>query len=638
MTGLTYRSEIDGLRAIAVLSVVLCHAGVAPRAGFVGVDIFFVISGYLITALLMREHDSTGRIDLLAFYARRVRRIFPAAMVVILVVVCLGGILLPSDLAAHTAESAAAAVLFVANFFFQAVTGGYFDASAEEMPLLHLWSLSVEEQFYLLWPTLLILLLRWRPAALLKILVGLAIASLVLAEWLMYANPHAAFYQMPARFWELALGGVVALLPRMTRAWPWVATGALVCCVMTCFIPIAHFPGAGALPVVAATAILLWTVHQGGDLGFAGQVLRSPPLVGVGLISYSLYLWHWPLLAIYRANSIVQGSTLMRLSLCALAMILAIASYRYVEQPLRHARWLKGRLLAVGTTLSLVVALAVCTYGYNAQFERKVDNPLAVKAENDMPSTNGYCRAQLYSPVQLGDGCETINGHPVGVLLWGDSMAFAWEPLSDRIGQQKQQSAMDYSRAGCGPFLIYLPDNPHPTDHWCREWNAQVVERARRADTVILVAQWSTYSIHTGMLRILLHATLAQLASVPHVVILGPTPEMRDSVARCIRAGNLDACAISRTQYDAWASPLMTELRAAAAGMSNVQIVDTSEFFCTANACPPMKHGYSLYWDSHHVSYTAATAYASEYSTKLFQVERNRLGAPSVDGVKQGWR
>jgi peptidoglycan/LPS O-acetylase OafA/YrhL len=142
MTGVTYRREIDGLRAIAVMSVVLYHAGIAPRAGFVGVDIFFVISGYLITALLLREHIGTGRIDLLAFYARRVRRIFPAALVVVLAALGIAGLLLPPAALTRTADSASAAVLFGANIFFQAVTGGYFDTRAEEMPLLHLWSLS----------------------------------------------------------------------------------------------------------------------------------------------------------------------------------------------------------------------------------------------------------------------------------------------------------------------------------------------------------------------------------------------------------------------------------------------------------------------------------------------------------------
>lgn len=618
MTGITYRREVDGLRAIAVLSVVPYHAGIAPRAGFVGVDIFFVISGYLITALLLREHISTGRIDLLAFYARRVRRIFPAALVVILAVLGMAGLLLPPVALTRTADSAGAAVVFVANIFFQAVTGGYFDSRAEEMPLLHLWSLSVEEQFYLLWPTLLILLLRWRPALFLKMLVGLAIASFVLAEWLIHFNPEAAFYQMPARFWELAAGGMIAALPARGAAQPWVATGASACILVACFVPLSHFPGAGALPVVLATAALLWAVHQGGELGIAGRLLRSSPMVGVGLISYSLYLWHWPLLAFYRAGSIGQGSTLMRLILCVAAALLAIASYRYIEQPFRRTQWPKGRLLAGGATLSLVVALSACAYGYKVQTNeaaKPTDNPLAVKAENDIPPGWQHCHYQVWSDGPLRAGCETIPGQSARIVLWGDSMAMAWQPLVVTLGQQAKQSSIDYSRDACGPFLGYLPSDPLPGYIKCRNWNARVLEYAKRADTVILVGRWAyDFTDNVSARLTALHATLAALSAVPHVVILGPTPEMRDLVSRCIRASNVDACAISRTQFDTDTTPILADLRAAAAGISNVHVVDMTDFFCTTTTCPAMKDGYALYWDSHHVSYTAAMAYARRYT------------------------
>jgi len=193
-SGLSYRPEIDGLRAIAVLLVVLYHAGIGPSLGFAGVDVFFVISGYLITSLLLREWSETSRIDLLAFYARRARRILPAAVVVVLATLWACSIFLaPGDLMRAT-ESAAAAAVFGANFFFQASTGGYFDSRAAEMPLLHLWSLSVEEQFYLLWPALLILVLRYWPRKFVPILGGLGLISLLLAEGLMRTSPEAAFF------------------------------------------------------------------------------------------------------------------------------------------------------------------------------------------------------------------------------------------------------------------------------------------------------------------------------------------------------------------------------------------------------------------------------------------------------------
>jgi len=379
-----------------------------------------------------------------------------------------------------------------------------------------------------------------------------------------------------------------------------------------------HFPGAGALPIVVATAVLLWTVHQGSELGIAGRLLRSAPMVGVGLISYSLYLWHWPLLAFYRANSIGQGNTLTRLVLCGVALLLAVGSYRYIEQPFRRTQWPKVRLLLAGATLSLVVALSACAFGYEVQANeaiRPTDNPLAVKAEGDLPPDWKRCHYQVWNKGPLRGGCETIPGQSARILLWGDSMAMAWRPLVDVLGRQTERSAIDYSRDACGPFLGYLPSSPFPGDLKCRDWNAQVLEHAKQADTVILVGMWRPY--FTGDVsgrRAALRATLAALASVPHVVILGPTPEMRDLVSRCIRTGHIDACAISRTQFDTDAAPVMADLHAAAAKIPNVQVIDMVDFFCTASTCPATKDGYALYWDSHHVSYTAATAYAKKYS------------------------
>jgi SGNH domain (fused to AT3 domains) len=423
---------------------------------------------------------------------------------------------------------------------------------------------------------------------------------------------------MPARFWELAAGGVIAALPARGAARPWIAAGASICIVVACFVPLGHFPGAGALPVVVATAALLWAVHQGGELGVAGRLLRSSPMVGVGLISYSLYLWHWPLLAFYRAGSIGQGSTLVRLILCAVAVLLAIGSYRYIEQPFRRARWPKGRLLAGGAVLSLLVALSACAYGYKVQTSeaaKPTDNPLAVKTENDQPPGWKRCHYQVWNDGTLRTGCETIRDQPARIVLWGDSMAMAWQPFVDALGQQARQSAIDYSRDACGPFLGYVPSSPFPGDIKCRNWNAQVLEHAKQADTVILVGMWRPY--FTGDVsgrRAALHATLVALAAVPHVVILGPTPEMRDLVPRCIRAGNVDACAISRTQFDTDTTHILADLRAAAAGITNVHVVDMADFFCTTATCPAMKDGYALYWDSHHVSYTAAKAYARRYT------------------------
>lgn len=313
--GIRYAPEIDGLRAIAVLAVVLYHAFEQPAAGLVGVDIFFVISGYLITAILRREYEATGAIDFRAFYERRVRRLLPAlgvVMAVVLIAFPLPGV----------RESALAASVFGANFYFQ-------NAPDEGLrPLAHLWSLSVEEQFYMAWPLLLLASMRGGRAVWCVAL--LTFAGLLLAQDFVNVDRRAAFYQMPARFWELSAGALIVFLPRL-RAWPRVGL-ALVAVALTWRLR--DFPGLGAMPAVLGSALLLHAVHTGAPLGMVGNLLRSRPMAWTGLISYSLYLWHWPLLAY---DNLAPSHWPVRLGLVALAFVMAWASYRFVETRFRVA-------------------------------------------------------------------------------------------------------------------------------------------------------------------------------------------------------------------------------------------------------------------------------------------------------------
>ena len=572
--GLPYRPEIDGLRAIAVLAVVLYHAGIGG-AGFVGVDVFFVISGYLITSLLLKEHDATARIDLLGFYARRVRRILPAATVVVLATLGAGWFLLPSQAQVHTANSAGAALVFAANIFFQLTSGGYFDSRAEEMPLLHLWTLSVEEQFYVLWPAVLIFLLRFNRVALLAGITLLGVLSFALSEVLIAAGTDAAFYQMPARFWELAAGGLIAAVP--ARPLPrWAAPAAVVATLAACIWPLGHFPGAGALPAVLGTTLLIAAVHGGARNAF----LASAPMVGVGLISYSLYLWHWPLLAFYRATSIGEVTTPMRLALCAAAVLLAIASYRYVEQPFRRLRASKQRLVAIGSTVSAVCAVSACGLALHVQSVLTPLNPAA-----DLPSPR--CHAAAMDPAHLKCNLSSRT------VLWGDSMGYAWSPAFPDASQA--------TRDACPPFVDYLPADPKPADLKCLSHNASVASLP--ADTFILVARWTVHPDFD------LAPTFEALKG-RKVIVLGPSPEMRDQVPKCIQQHAESQCGLTRAEFDARATPILAKLAKLAARYPNVHIVDVSDYFCSETACPPVKDGVPMYWDTNHVSSAAARAFS----------------------------
>lgn len=361
-----YRRDIDGLRAVAVLSVVLFHFGLnAFGGGFVGVDIFFVISGFLITAILRRDIEA-GQFSLVSFYARRIRRIVPALAVVLLFTLAVGWwLVLPSDYASLGAQAGFAAV-GLSNFYFLTSTD-YFDRAAELQPLLHTWSLAVEEQFYLLWPGLLLVLYTvWRRRQLF-VVWGLGLLVFASLGWSIYAvatRPEAAFYMLPSRAWELALGGLVAFLPPMTHARALVLSQAVALALIGGSVVLLEkavpFPGLAALPACLGAALLVWPKEHPS---IATQLLASPPLVGIGLISYSLYLWHWPILVFYRvyANDDMPNSV-ETMGLLAVSLAVATLSWKYVEQPFRRRKGAWVPLVATAAALVGLVAGVVVTF------------------------------------------------------------------------------------------------------------------------------------------------------------------------------------------------------------------------------------------------------------------------------------
>lgn len=592
----TYRPEIDGLRAVAVLSVVLFHAGVGG-AGFVGVDVFFVISGYLITALLVAEWNSDRSINLPAFYARRVRRILPAVTVVVTATLAASALLLAPAELTQVAHSASAAMLFVANVFFQFATGSYFDGRSEEMPLLHLWSLSVEEQFYLVWPALVLVFLRFRHERLRAAVLVLGLASLILAQLLVTTSPEAAFYQMPPRFWELAAGGFIATLP--SRRLPdWILPVGLVLVLMACLHPFSTFPASGALPVVTGSAMVIAAIHGGAR----NSLLRARPVVAVGLISYSLYLWHWPLLALYRATSIGDGRLVVRLALCAVAIVLAAVTYRYVETPFR-----RNRARPIFTVLAGgvgAICLALGAWGMTVASTTRDEHPLATFAASDFPPRVCHSREDEV-PVP-----KCLPRPSTRIAIWGDSMAYSWSPAAWKV----DPNAVAFTRDACGPLLEALPSHPAKIMLDCREFNLGVERRLVGLKSLVLVSLWTMDENKFAGLANTLDAVAGK---VDRVLVLGPTPTMRDDVPRCIRQDDAMACAISRAEFDRQAKPILARLRELAHRHANVKVVDLTDEFCTRESCGPLRDGVPLYWDSHHISMSAARQFRLPVSAPI---------------------
>ncbi len=365
-----YRPEIDGLRAVAVLPVLLYHAGVDGfRGGFVGVDVFFVISGYLVTRLILADGDT---FSLPAFYERRVRRLFPALAVVL--GVSSGAAwwwLLPADLAAYS-RSLLAVLGLVANVHLWRTTGDYFARPAESMPLLHTWSLAVEEQFYLLYPASLVLTRRFGSARQGGLIAGAAVASLAIAVWASTHRPVAGFFLLPTRGWELALGALVAWHEPRLAGWVdaparvrrrvmvgWAGVG-LIGLALAALSAASGVPGAAALLPTVGTALVLVAARPGEG---AGRLLAWPPVVGLGLISYSAYLWHQPLLAFLRATADAPPGPAARVGTCAVAVALAWVTWRLIERPWRDRARTPRRRLIVATGLAVAALAAVGVAG-----------------------------------------------------------------------------------------------------------------------------------------------------------------------------------------------------------------------------------------------------------------------------------
>jgi peptidoglycan/LPS O-acetylase OafA/YrhL len=412
-----FRPDIEGLRGVAVLLVVLFHAGLPVGGGFVGVDVFFVISGFLITGLLLREHRRTGRVSLSRFYARRIRRLLPAAAVVILVTLPAAFFVIgPLDRPGVMADGASAA-LSVANVRFALAEGDYFTSITQPSPFLHFWSLSVEEQFYLVWPALLFLVARGGrirvPLVLFVVLAGSFAASLYLTQ----TSIAWAFYSLPTRAWQLAIGGLLAVAAARIDRLPalpvvvagWIAAAGLVgsALLISSEMP---YPG---IVVIAPTLAAVLLIAAGERRLGPGVLLALPPLRALGRISYSLYLWHWPILML---PAIALGSALAleaRLLLALVAVAVAALSWRFIEEPFRRGRFsatAPRRVIGVG--LASIIAVVALSGGIAAGSQRIIDE-IAAGPGRPSPAPTAPLRTAVPTEVARSPGGTGAPPSPV---------------------------------------------------------------------------------------------------------------------------------------------------------------------------------------------------------------------------------
>lgn len=653
----SYRADIDGLRTLAVVPVVLYHAGVPGfSGGFVGVDIFFVISGYLITQLLPADYDR-GSFSITNFYERRIRRIFPALATVLIFTLSVGFLILEPEGYARLALSSVYVTLFLSNLFFWRQVD-YFDPGVHGEPLIHTWSLAVEEQFYIFYPLALIIFLRnnW-PIG--RILLALIVLSLVAAAIFVEIKPSATFYLLPTRAWELLVGAYLATDPAGWRKIPGRIQSVLVAAGLALLLlPIAlyddstTFPGIAAIPPVAGAAILIWSGYQGG--GPIHRYLSLAPMVLVGQASYSFYLWHVPLLSFARYLSGGELTLPRALGVCALSLLVALASLRWIERPFRRSSQDRSyRRMAVAipvTAMSFAAATAVVVYTSDGlPFRLGPAERLIVAASEDRKRHPFSCMSngdRIVPPSHaciLGDRAATPH-----VLLWGDSHSAVTATAMEHAAQNRRSSFRFVASADCPIGLDFSISEETvrtltttPSYKFCDDYNRAMLELARndpRITTVVLSSRWTNWRIGEPAnptepeldLRLrdasgtakslqenraifergfnLLVLRLTQLGK--QVVIVAPVPEPRANVPKALFVEQFGL------------SPQLSNVSAKAFRDRNavierifdrigqkypdVQFIRPSSLLCDDGECALLADGKPAFFDHNHLSVDAA--------------------------------
>jgi peptidoglycan/LPS O-acetylase OafA/YrhL len=619
-----FRPDIEGMRGIAVLAVVLFHAGVPlTPGGFVGVDVFFVLSGYLITGILVERKLKTGHIGLRAFYAARVRRLLPGSALMLACTLAVALAVLSPVEQVLISRAARATAVYFSNVWFMLQASNYFAPDVETNPLLHTWSLAVEEQFYALWPLLLLIGLgrrhsRYRLAAAMS---ALTVVSFGLSTYLTYTHQNWAFYSSPTRAWEFALGGL-ATGAGSIRWFQGAAAGRLLgwgglALVLGSCVAISRqtpFPGYAALAPALGTAAVL--VSNDGRLSMAGQILSQRVLQWLGKLSYSWYLWHWPVLVLASALG-VPASWVARLALIALSLGIAAVAYNMVERPIRFA---PGLIARPTLSLGLAAALTLTTAGLAVELRshglRTSALPgfvaLATAAADESPLARMGCLANA-GEAEVKECTLGASQPQHTIVLFGDSHAAQWFPALERIALNRQWRIVTMLKASCSPAEVVTNNRLiGRIEPECAVWRKAALKRiASLGPTGVIMSGSSGYFKDSGQTapvsfeewRDGTSRTLAALAPLTErMVVIADSPRAQIDVPSCLGRSALhdwyplSACRLTLNEA------MRTAERSAAARFEQSVWVDLSDQFCSKGGCSPTRDGAVLFRDSNHVT------------------------------------
>ena len=601
--------EIQGLRALAAILVLIFHAKLLS-GGFIGVDIFYVISGFLITGLLLKELNTTGRISLKAFYLRRSKRLLPASFLVLFVTAIFAWLILPPISRGSIGRDLIATTLYISNYLFAWWENDYQNLNATPSPFIHYWSLAVEEQFYIFWPLLLIALAKLKRAR--KFLVGFSlvtITSFALGVWLTIVAPIWAFYSLPTRAWELSLGALIALLPSLRRQSPWLACTGLVLLALSAFWfnETTAFPGLYALVPVLGTAALL------SSIGAWPKPLKllatNRTSVWLGKISYPLYLWHWPALVLPIAFLSRDLKLWERLCALLVTVILADLTTRYVEEPIRLKSYSPRRVVLttiIAMALALLVGFGISKSTTSSILVDGKQVTLAGIESRPTPYEDG-CHLNYRESISPLCAFGKLDGAKT-VVLYGDSHAVQWFPALEKLAREKSFKLITLTKSACPSIDVVRESVGAFQMSNCAAWRTSAIARitAEKPDLIILssfehfvppgdprsVEQWWA----DGSLRT--YETLKPLAS--KVIYLMDTPLPERNIPDCLASTSADKCLADKTL--------------GLPQVANFDIIDPSKWLCENN-CPGIVHGNVAYRDASHIS----VATSLELSDSLWQ-------------------
>ena len=604
--------QIQALRALAALLVVIYHAGITS-GGYIGVDIFYVISGYLITGLLLRELENNGTLKLRAFYLRRIKRLLPTSFFVLLITGLTAWYLYPATMRAELGKDIAAAGVYISNYLFALWQMDYQNLSAVPPVVIHFWSLAVEEQFYLFWPF--IILALFKAGGRRRVgqgILAISLASFLFSLYLTSTEPIWAFYSLPTRAWELGVGALLLYIPariRFSQNYLWIASALFLYGTLR-FNDSTPFPGTAALVPVIATAISIAAVHSWPKI--LNLIGNNLVVQWLGEISYPFYLWHWPLLVI-PAVYFGRGLHIYEKFFCVVAtLVFADLTHRYIEEPLRHAKVSNQKIVRVGvfaTTVSLTLGLII-NYSHSDVISLSDGNRVSLSEI-------------VKKPIVYDDGCHVNNGVSQSpdctygtrgatkkIVLFGDSHAAQWFPTLEKLANEKGFELISLTKSACpGPAVIKVDTGKYKNGD-CFAWRKAAITRIKSIHPdAILISGFqhfevpSTYSSRDAWWRDGQAKTFASLrGSSQHIIYISDTPHPNRDIPSCIASGKMNRCNGSEPSPAIFTPGYLQ--------------INPTRWLCHIG-CPALVDGVVAYRDASHISVDVARALSPQMAAKL---------------------